>query len=244
MNSGRSFSSFWIRGISCAVPIVFALFGCVQKQSSETEREDANSAYRVSRLPKGVTSTFVDFGGKLHLVGYELSPSDKVRSGDRMKLKLYWSVVSPLQPGYRLATYLIAGRGVETFESGGPLRNAESGPSSWRPGKIYVDEQEFEVPELRGRELTVAVGVTRDALEPEAESAAETEPAAVGPEESATITRPPVRLPVLSGPTDGEERAILGHVANELVVKPKPRARRVPAGGAPPPARPAPAPAR
>lgn len=201
--------------------LALATTGCERSSRADAQAAaGALAAHELSRLPKeGVNHAFADFGGKLHLVGYALEPNDSVRPGGKLTLRLYWRSVAPLSPGFRLTTYLIAGRRVETFETGGPLRDdGNLGPSAWTPGKIYVDEQTLSIPsDLRSREITIAVSVTRDALTPNADGA--------DAAEDDTVTLPPVRLPVLSGPNDGQARAIVAHVKND-VANPAPRARR------------------
>lgn len=222
--------------------LLLLLTGCAKSADGRAEPNEALVPHELARLPReGVNTIFADFGGKVHLLGYTVEPGERVRSGERITLKLYWSSVAPLSPGYRLSTYLIAGRRIDTFESGGPLRQSETGPSAWRPGKIYVDEQQLEVPDdLKAREFAIAVGISRDA------PAGETELASGSSEEGASeegaVTISTLRLPVIGGQTDGSERAIVTHLQNEHVVKPKARARRTPSMRAPVPRRENPSP--
>jgi hypothetical protein len=210
--------------------LALALVACTTNQptSAEGRNAEALAAYEVPRLPKeGVTATFVDFGGRVHLVGYAIESAPVVHPGARVKLKLYWRAVAPLDPGFRLSTYLINGRRVETLEAGGPLRQGGRGPSAWTAGKLYLDEQELTIPaDFEAREITVAVGIMRDPL-PQAEAEAPSG-AAGAPAENENVTHPPLRLPVLSGASDERERAVIGHLKNDVSLKPAPRARRAP----------------
>ncbi len=73
-------------------------------------------------------------------------------------------------------------------------------PSSWQPGKVYVDEQEFEMPRgISDSEVTIVVGVWKGNA----------------------------RLSVISGSADRENRAIIAHV--KTGVRPaKPVAKNAP----------------
>jgi hypothetical protein len=215
--------------LACALALGPVACTTAQPSSAEGANAEALAAYEVPRLPKeGVTATLVDFGGRVHLVGHAIESAPVVHPGARVKLKLYWRAVAPLDPAFRISTYLINGRRVETLEAGGPLRQHDRGPSAWTAGKLYLDEQELTIPaDFDAREITIAVGVVRDPL-PQAEEEEAPSGAAGAPGESEKVTHPPVRLPVLSGTSDERERAVIGHLKNDVSLKPAPRARRTP----------------
>jgi hypothetical protein len=136
------------------------------------------------------------------------------------------------------------------FDDVGPLRalvedpafgkRQKFGPSEWVPGNVYVDEQEFTLPEdITESEVTIAVGLFRGAVQ------------ASGNEVEGLSG---LRLPIVSGLSDGKERALLARLPTGVVPgEEKPKKKRVsrPTGGnmAPggrprtrPPGRPAPSP--
>lgn len=200
------------------LPFVLALVGCTELERTDEAAGEQLAAHQVARLPKeGVTSTFVDFGGKVHLVGYAVEPT-AVHPGAEVKVRLYFRSVAPLDKGVHLITYLIQGRKADAFESGGPLRGGELGPSAWRPGKLYVDEHTIQVPsDATAKELALAVAIGAKVV-----GAAEAESAE-------GVTAPSFHLPILSGSADAAQRAILTYLPNDVSAKPAARSRRVPA---------------
>lgn len=138
--------------------------------------------YVLARLPKTVEhETYLDFDGKVQLLGYDISPKDVAPPGSKISLTLYWQRTGNLDEGWKLFTHLLdaQGRQIAQYDKSGPLREGASddqqalGPSDWEVGKIYVDKLEFEVPRrlaqgdaqvpLRTGTVTVAVGVWKDA---------------------------------------------------------------------------------
>lgn len=138
--------------------------------------------YVLTRLPKTVEQeTYLDFDGKVQLLGYDISPKDVAPPGSKISLTLYWQRTGTLDEGWKLFTHLLdaQGRQIAQYDKSGPLREGASddeqalGPSDWEVGKIYVDKLEFEVPRrlaqgdeqvpLRTGTVTVAVGVWKDA---------------------------------------------------------------------------------
>jgi len=187
-------------------------FACASPPSSESDKvEPALAKYVLSAVPTDVPNpTFVDFGGKVHLVGWELSPKNRAAPGSTLSLKLYWRSVKRVSKGYRLYTHLTTGGGkIYEFDEVGPLRETAPdselgkvprfGPSAWVPGMIYVDEQNITVPEdVTAPVLTLSVGVKTEAYAPDAG----------GPEKIAEF-----KLEVLSGVSDGKEGALLARLA-------------------------------
>ena len=208
------------------VPVaLLALSLSCAKQTQEPEPPSAElSAYVLPALPKDVGhETFIDFGGKLHLVGYDIQPEGVASPGTKVKLTMYWRSHQPLGPGWQLFTHLDAPwLPSENLDDKGPLRKLVQGPdgeqtqvlgpSRWQPGRIYKDEIEFEIPKnVDSPEVTVVAGVWRRPL-PE-ERKAETAAGDEGKEQSeAELTRPSLRLQVLSGPSDGADRGIVTHI--------------------------------
>ena len=158
--------------------------GCTSPGTTADEKKpDASlQQYILDRLPKTVThETYLDFGGKVQLLGYDISPADVAAPGSKISATLYWQRTGSLDEGWKLFTHLLdaKGRQIGQFDKSGPLRagaddNTQAlGPSDWQVGKIYVDKIELEVPRrvtqddkqvaLRTGTVTVAVGVWKEA---------------------------------------------------------------------------------
>jgi hypothetical protein len=165
-----------------------ALTACAAPAASG-DAEDLKP-FAVSALPEGATRTFIDFGGKVQLVGYEFSPDRAVQPGGALSAKLYWRRVGPLQPDWSLFTHVDdeRGRQLRNYDKVGTFRAAlgskPEGLARLSAGQIYVDEQSIELP--RGREVTPRVAFV------------------VG------VWHEQVRLSVISGPSNGKHAAVVG----------------------------------
>jgi hypothetical protein len=192
--------------LGCAVALGFGI-GCnsTEQAAAVQELEPALRAYVLDEVPSDVDNrTFVDFGGKVHLVGYKVEPASIVRPGDTFKLTLYWRSVAPLSQGWGLFTHLTSPRGrLDNPDNIGPLRDNASGeqalpPSRWQPGKVYVDEQSLTMPRnISDPVVTVTVGIWKGTA----------------------------RLDIRSGRADSDQRAVIAHIRTGLVA-PKPVAKK------------------
>lgn len=196
----------WVIGLSACLA-----WGCA-KGAEETETKPLPpllDEHVLDAVPADIPQrTFIDFEGKVHLVGYDVQPEGVVAPGGTVKLTLYWKSVSKLSPGWKLFTHLVDPRG-HRFPSGGnidnvgPLRQGSGNeqalpPSAWEPGKVYLDTQEFQIPrDVKTPMVTITVGIWREND----------------------------RLDVISGPHDRERRAIVAHVPTG--VKPPKPVRKV-----------------
>lgn len=171
--------------------------GACASPAQKAEGASPIVATTVSKLPESATRTFVDFGGKIQLVGFEVSPRGTAGPGESVELKLYWTLSSRLGRGWNLFTHLEddGTRQIWNFDREGPLRTAlttnPEGLGALTPGKIYVDAQKLTLPkaEQLAPRVAIVVGVWADVGTPE---------------------RPrDVRLPVLSGPSNGHEAGIV-----------------------------------
>jgi hypothetical protein len=172
---------------ACLAIVMGALGGCAAAPAADGSDL---SSFVVARVPDTATKTFVDFGSKVQLVGYEFTPSGSVAPGGALKATLYWKRVGGLDPEWSLFTHVDDDRGrqIRNYDRVGGFRTAlvgnTTGLSRLELGKIYADEQTVEIP--RGRELTpkivFVVGVWQDK----------------------------VRLPVLSGTANGSSAAVVG----------------------------------
>ena len=159
------------------------VLGCSAHSGAETEAANASlEQHTLTKLPESVEhKSYIDFGGKVQLLGYSVSPTDVARPGSRISLVLYWQRTGRLDAGWGLFTHILddSGQQLAQRDSSGPLRAAGPdgvqtlGPSAWELGKIYVDEIDFEVPRtrqigdkqvpLRTESITLAVGVWKGA---------------------------------------------------------------------------------
>jgi hypothetical protein len=232
--SGRLFA--WA-ALALAVGI-----GCQPAAESRTHQVPAEfEQYVLKTVPAEVEhQSLIDFEGKVHLVGHDLEPTEPVSPGSSVTLTMYWKPVAPLGPGWSLFTHVVdqRGRRVERlegdgqgFDDVGPLRRREQEggpqaypPSLWVVGKVYRDVQPLRIPSaVEAAELTILVGIGQEfqvpepvrtpaaAGEPEAEESDQT-----GTSDAEEAAQPPrsrgIRLRVLSGPTDGENRAVVAHL--------------------------------
>lgn len=160
------------------------VMGCTSQGTAKAGKalDPKLAEYVKDKLPKTVEhATYLDFGGKVQLVGYDVSPADVARPGAKISLTLYWQRTGALDEGWGLFTHILdaEGRQIGQFDGSGPLREAGGdgkqalGPSDWQVGKIYVDKLSFEVPRrlsvgekqvpLRTGSITLAVGVWKEA---------------------------------------------------------------------------------
>jgi hypothetical protein len=152
------------------------------------------AAYAHERLPEEVKNrTLVDFGSKVELVGYDVSPEGTARPGTAIHVTLYWKRGGDLGPGWGLFTHLEdeRGRQIGNYDRDGAFRGAISGKPSGLArlelGKVYTDEQNVTLPkeDVLTPNVTLVVGVWNDDM----------------------------RLPIVSGPTDGHDATIIAHFA-------------------------------
>jgi len=215
-----------------SLALASACWACQAAPAPATETIDpALSSYVLSAVPSDVPNRcFLDFGGKVAIVGYAIDPVGVVAPGSHVKLTLYWQAESQLAPGWSLFTHLVIPRqDHRLLDAAGPLRKSVPaaaggqrqalGPSLWQPGKVYVDPLEFDLPKnVNAPEVTVVAGVWREALR------------VVGngqPVDTKAVL-PGLRLPVLSGPADNAQRGIVVHISTGVVTEPRPNEKAKP----------------
>jgi hypothetical protein len=184
--------------IVCLLGLLGLLTGCAAPP--EASKHDPELAqYVLASVPADVQNrTLVDFGGAVHLVGWDLDSKATAAPGSTVHVKFYWRSVKKLSDGWRLFTHLVAPGAPKpyAFDGAGPLRKLS--PSDWVPGMVYVDEQDIKIPDLSAAEVTLSVGLHREALQ------------VVGRELDGLTG---LRLPILSGLSDGQNRAIVARLA-------------------------------
>jgi hypothetical protein len=204
--------SFGARAFVATIALA-GTFGCTPP-AKQGEAADLG-ARPTERLPSDVAhTTFVDFGGKVQIVGYDVSPQGDARPGTKVTVKLYWRRTGALEPGWSLFTHLEDDRGrqIANLDREGAFRAALGGKPEGLAllelGKIYADEQTFEMPkaDVLTPTVTLVVGVwnTNRGFDQ-------------------------MRLPVVSGETNGHDAAIVTHFSTGVV---RPRLGRVAQGAA------------
>ncbi len=138
----------------------------------------------------------VNFENRLHLIGYKFEP-ELARPGTEVKITYYWRCDDTVDDGWQLFTHLHdpAQDKSDNLDWNGPIRENRNnkqilGPDRWEKGKVYVDEQTYKMPDwIKGPDFTVMVGVWKG----------------------------DARLRIVSGPNDGDNRAIVGKIKTGLV---------------------------
>jgi hypothetical protein len=210
---------------SSLLTLGLALFGCASP--AESQKPSAELAgYVLSEAPTDIEHpTLVNFGSAVELLGWDLSPADTARPGGSLHLKLYWRSLKKLTPGWFLFTHIVSADAPKpyAFDDVGPLRKSVPdavhgtkpalSPSDWVPGSVYIDEQDITVPsEIGAPEVTLAVGLGREAVQ-------------VAGNQVKGLSG--LRLEILSGLSDGQDRAIIARLATGVT----PGQKTAPRGG-------------
>lgn len=211
-------------GIAACVALAGIALGCTPRPAdTPTAQEDADPAleqYVLDAVPRDVEHrTLLDFGANVHLVGYDIEPDEKVKRGGTVSLTMYWKKASPLSDGWQLFTHVLDDRGrmVQNADEVGPLRQIVTDdegqrrqalpPSQWQRGKVYVDEQEIPIPAgIESEHVVLTVGVWR--------YVERTDP------EGAPAPPADIRLSVVSGAHDRQDRGIVAHLRTDYVRPP------------------------
>ncbi|HEX3595271.1 MAG TPA: carbohydrate-binding family 9-like protein [Polyangiaceae bacterium] len=185
--------------------------GCVggSKDEPAADQTEALKAYILDKEPADVgTKIGINYDNKITLVGSKVEPAGTVHLGDRVKVTMYWKVDKEIgEAGWKLFTHVIDGSGerILNIDNVGPLRHGNGKtqalpPSSWKAGKVYVDEQEFAVPKkVKTATIQLTTGIWH------------------GEE----------RLPIVAGPHEHDNRGIAAtiHVQNGGGGEPPPSTR-------------------
>ncbi len=165
--------------------------GCVGGgKGISAEDKERLAPYILEALPADVTHKVdINFENKVHVVGYKFDP-ENAKPGQEIKLTYYWRCDDTVEQGWALFTHvqIDGAEKPDNLDWSGPIRAEKDkrqvlGPDRWEKGKIYVDEQTYTVPATpTGPEATVFTGIWKG----------------------------DARLRVISGPNDGDNRAIIG----------------------------------
>lgn len=140
-----------MKTLSVVSVLLLALsIGCSKKPAPQNRGK--LKSYVLDQAPRINHPLNVDFDDKVQLIGYE-APTDPLRPNQKVKITLYWKVKEKLQGDWKLFTHLAdaSGEKLLTLDTKSPIRagaagNAALPPSSWQPGKVYVDELSFKMP--------------------------------------------------------------------------------------------------
>jgi hypothetical protein len=158
------------------------------------DQSEALKAFVLDKAPDDVgTKVGINFDNKITLLGTKVEPATPVHVGDRVKITMYWKVDKELgDKGWKLFTHIIdaSGERVLNIDNVGPLRRLIGreqalSPSTWKAGKVYVDEQEFTIPrKVRTASVSITTGFWK------------------GDE----------RVPIVSGPHEKDNRGLAGTI--------------------------------
>jgi hypothetical protein len=175
---------------------------CVGGSKSGVTAEDKErlKPYVLEQAPADIPHKVdINFENKVHLIGYKFEPELAKPTTD-VKLTYWWRCDDTLDEGWQLFTHLHddASDKSDNLDAVGPIRENKNnrqilGPDRWEKGKVYVDEQEYKMPDwVKGPDLTVLVGIWKGEA----------------------------RLRVVSGPNDGDNRAIVGKIKTGVTSAP------------------------
>ncbi len=168
------------------------------KQQISAEDKERLKPYILDAVPADAKKVDINFENKIHMVGYKLEP-ELAPPGTPVKITYYWRCDEPIEEGWQLFTH-IQHEGFDkpdNLDTSGPLREIKGnkqvlGPDRWERGKVYADEQSFTMPaELRGPDTLIYVGIWKG----------------------------DARLRIVSGPSDGDNRAIVAKVKTGVAPK-------------------------
>ena len=177
--------------------------GCVGgSKGLSSEDKDKLKAYILDAPPADMQHKVdINFENKIHLIGYKFDP-ETAKPGQEVKITYYWRCDDPLDEGWLLFTHTKdEGSGkMGNLDYTGPLRDQRNGthqvlgPERWEKGKVYVDEQDYKLPDdVTGTEITVYTGIWKG----------------------------DARLRIISGPNDGDNSAIVGKIKTGIQGKPE-----------------------
>ena len=179
--------------------VALASAACVGgKQQISAEDKTRLQAQILEAVPADAKKVDINFENRVHLVGFKVEP-ELAPPGTPVKVTYYWRCDDPLDEGWQLFTH-IQHEGFDkpdNLDANGPLRELKGnhqvlGPDRWERGKFYADEQTFTMPaDLRGPDTMVYVGIWKG----------------------------DARLRIISGPNDGDNRAIVAKIKTGVAPK-------------------------
>jgi len=154
--------------LASKLALIALYLGC-SRSAEPTPAQRAELERYVSTAPPSEMSALdIDFDGKLHLVGYTISPRQALYPpGTPVTVTLVWRADTRLDDGWLLFSHLIGPQGqvLSNLDDRGPLRHLQGfagqplPPSRWQPGKFYRDEISFTIPENPPPVVSLTAGV-------------------------------------------------------------------------------------
>jgi hypothetical protein len=193
--------STWLLGVALAVSAPAFGTACVGgSKGLSSEDKERLKPYILDSAPTDIPHKLdVNFENKVHLIGYKFDP-ETAKPGQDVKITMYWRCDDTLDDGWSLFTHLhddVSDKS-DNLDWNGPLRENRNnkqilGPEKWKKGTFYVDEQSYKMPDwVKGPELTVYTGIWKG----------------------------DARLRIVTGPNDGDNRAIVGKIHTGLTAQP------------------------
>lgn len=179
-----------VKRVGVLMWMLWAGTGCVGgSKGLSSEDKEKLKPYILDAVPNDVKHRIdINFENKVHIVGYKVEP-EVASKGTDVKITYYWRVDEALDEGWMLFTHLRDEDADhnDNLDWVGPIREQRGnkqvfGPERWEKGKVIVDEQTYKIPDwVKGPEITVMVGIWKG----------------------------DARLRVLTGDSDGDNRAIV-----------------------------------
>jgi Carbohydrate family 9 binding domain-like len=163
MNRKLAAVSLFALGSALVLPACVGGSSDVSKQEKERLK-----AYILDKVPPNIPIKLnVNYDNKVTLIGARVEPAGTLRPGQQVKVTMYWRSDKKLPDGWNLFTHILDGSGerIMNIDNVGPLREWHDShqvlwPSAWTPGKIYVDEQTFNVPsKLKTNKIQLVTGI-------------------------------------------------------------------------------------
>lgn len=138
--------------------------GCVEKEKHFSKAsKELQKTIVMTAAPKPRHPLDVRFGDKINLLGYDLS-DETVSEGEPFTVTWYWSVIGPLEPGYKIFTHLANDKkqSVVNLDAARPFREAYP-EAQWKAGDRLRDVQEITIPPGWGsKSATFFLGFWKD----------------------------------------------------------------------------------
>ncbi|MBK8169363.1 MAG: carbohydrate-binding family 9-like protein [Sandaracinaceae bacterium] len=133
-----------------SIALLCGLFStaCVEQSNRMSEADRAQLArYRSTTAPHPQHPLDVDFEGKIHLLGYDLS-AERATAGQPFTVTWHWKVDHKLDAGWKQFTHVATATGENRVNQDGTgWVRQHYAPSDWQAGEYIRDEQTIMVPE-------------------------------------------------------------------------------------------------
>jgi hypothetical protein len=97
-------------------------------------------------VDKGVTPVWVDFDGRIGLVGYTLDRT-AAQPGQALRLTLYWQALQPVRSNYTVFVHVLGpGDRILASDDRQPA-DGQHPTSGWTPGQVVEDGHTLAIPD-------------------------------------------------------------------------------------------------